>query len=80
MVFITGATGHLGGLLLDGVLKTTPAEKIAILARDKDKAGRIASKGVTVKIDNYDDYDSLVAAFTGIDKLYFVSGNEMEKG
>jgi len=48
------------------------------LVRDETKASDLKAKGITLKIGDYSNYASLVEAFTGIDKLLFVSGSEIE--
>jgi len=79
MILVTGATGHFGATTIDFLLKKgTPANEIAALVRDEAKAGDLKAKGINIVTGNYDDYDSLVAAFKGIDKLLFVSGSDVE--
>jgi NAD(P)H dehydrogenase (quinone) len=78
MILITGATGHFGAATIDFLLnKGVPAKDIAALVRDEAKAGDLKAKGITILTGDYDNYDSLVKAFTGIDKLLFVSGNDV---
>ena len=36
-ILITGATGQLGSLVIDVLLKTTPAAEIAGLVRDREE-------------------------------------------
>lgn len=79
MILVTGASGNLGSAVVNELLLRIPAEEIAVLSRDEAKVAALAAKGVTVKIGDYDNYESLVAAFQGIDKLYFVSGSDIEK-
>ena len=79
MILVTGATGHLGKVVTNELLKKINASNIAVLARNTEKAKAFAEKGVKVLEGNYDNYDSLLKAFTGIDKLYFVSGSEIPK-
>ncbi|MGO4288280.1 SDR family oxidoreductase [Chitinophaga sp. RAB17] len=76
-ILVTGATGPLGKAVVDELLKNTAAENIAVLARDPSKAVGLAEAGVTVLKGDYNDYNSLLAAFKGTDKLYFVSGNDV---
>jgi NAD(P)H dehydrogenase (quinone) len=74
-ILITGATGHIGKAVTESLLKKTNKAALSILARDADKASAFNAIGVNVRIGNYDNYTSLLAAFKGIDKLYMVSGN-----
>jgi NAD(P)H dehydrogenase (quinone) len=77
MILITGSTGHLGKATIDFLLKKIPADKIAALARDEKKAADLKAKGLDVRIGDYSNYSSLVAAFKEVDKLFFVSGNDV---
>ncbi|MEW5676036.1 SDR family oxidoreductase [Flavobacterium enshiense] len=73
MILITGATGGLGQATIKALLKLTPSNQIAALARDKSKASNLIEKGIDVRIGDYDSYESLVTAFKGIDKLLLIS-------
>jgi NAD(P)H dehydrogenase (quinone) len=72
-ILITGATGGLGKAVVETLLKTVSPASLAVLARDPAKAADLQAQGVAVRQGDYTDYDSLVAAFTGVDKLYFVA-------
>jgi NAD(P)H dehydrogenase (quinone) len=77
MILVTGATGPLGNGVVEFLLKKTPASDIAVLVRDRAKAEVLKARGVEIRQGDYNDYSSLVKAFTGIDQLYFVSGNDI---
>lgn len=77
MILITGATGALGAAVADQLLRKIPVSEIAVLVRDGAKAARYRDKGVDVRIASYEDKDALLKAFSGIDTLYFVSGNDI---
>lgn len=80
MIFITGATGQLGKLTIDFLLKKGfAANQITALARSSEKAKELEAKGINIKIGDYDDYESLKAAFTGVEKLLLISSSEMTK-
>lgn len=75
-IAITGATGQLGQLVIEGLkTKLAPSDIIA-LARNPDKARGL---GVTTRIANYDEPSTLVAAFQGVDKVLLISANEVGK-
>jgi NAD(P)H dehydrogenase (quinone) len=78
MIFITGATGQFGKATIDFLIKkgVKPAS-ITALARSAEKAGELIDKGVNVKIGDYEDYPSLLAAFAGVDKLLLISSSDM---
>ena len=77
-ILVTGATGQLGAAVTENLLKRTDAANISILVRDADKAAAFKAKGVTVAIGDYSDYAAVLAALQGIDKLYLVSGTDLE--
>jgi NAD(P)H dehydrogenase (quinone) len=78
MIFITGATGQFGKATIDFLIQEgVKPSSISALARSAEKAGELIDKGVNVKIGDYDDYPSLVAAFAGVDKLLLISSSDM---
>ena len=76
MILVTGATGHLGAAVIDFLLKKVPANQIAALVRDEAKASGLKEKGISIRVGNYHDYNSLVQAFKGIDKVLLVSSSD----
>lgn len=79
MITITGATGQLGSGVIDSLIqKGFNPSNISALARSEEKAQALKDKGVNIKIGNYNDYNSLLEAFKGTDKLLLISSNEME--
>jgi len=80
-LFVTGATGQLGGLVVDALLKTIPAGAIVAGARDPAKASAVAlrGKGVEVRIADYARPETLASALTGVDRLLLVSSSENGK-
>lgn len=76
-ILVTGVTGGLGSAVVKFLLEKTAASNISVLVRDAAKVEDLKSKGVNIIVGDYNNYDSLVAAFSGIDKLYFVSGNDI---
>ncbi len=78
-ILITGATGHLGTSVVDEIIRRNGTKNVSVLARDLSKAGKLKEKGVNLIHGDYNDYNSLLKAFKGIDKLYFVSGSDIFK-
>lgn len=78
-VFVTGATGQLGQLVIEALLRTMPASAIVAGVRDpaKNAAAAILGKGVEVRVADYARPETLTQAFTGVDRLLFISGTEM---
>ncbi|MFJ6943577.1 SDR family oxidoreductase [Streptomyces wuyuanensis] len=77
-IVVTGATGHLGRLVVERLLETgVPAARIAAVVRDKDKAADLASRGVELRIADYGDPGTLAGAFRSGDRVLLISGNEV---
>jgi NAD(P)H dehydrogenase (quinone) len=78
MILVTGATGKLGRLIVQGLLeKGIAASSLAALARTPPKASDLASRGVQVRQGDYADPKSLEVALGGVDRLMFVSSSEL---
>ncbi|KIR64959.1 SDR family oxidoreductase [Micromonospora haikouensis] len=77
-IVVTGATGHLGQLIVAALLRRgVPAGEIVALGRDAGKLADLAGHGVNTRQVDYTDPESLRTAFAGADKLMFVSGSEV---
>jgi NAD(P)H dehydrogenase (quinone) len=75
-IVVTGATGQFGRHAIESLLaKGVPASEIVALGRNADKLAAL-DLGVPVRVAAYEDRDALTAAFTGADKVLFVSGSE----
>lgn len=77
MFAITGATGQLGRLVIDALLRTVPADRIVAAVRSPSKAADLSALGVVVREADYDRPDTLAAAFQGVEKLLLISSNEV---
>ncbi len=74
---ITGATGHLGRLVVQDLLRRgVPAGNITAAGRDITKVKDLADRGVRILAIDYDDPASLDAAFRGADRILLVSASE----
>jgi NAD(P)H dehydrogenase (quinone) len=78
-ILVTASTGSLGMAVITNLLTKASAKNIYALARSEEKAAPLRKLGVNVKIGDYDDYDSLLNAFKGIDTLYMVSNTDVSK-
>lgn len=79
-VLVTGATGNLGSLTIDHLLnkKHVSSEQIVAMVRDKKRAEHLSNKGVELRVGNYNDMDTLIEAFNGIEKLLIVSSPSLD--
>ncbi|KAA8890028.1 SDR family oxidoreductase [Nocardia colli] len=74
-VAVTGASGQLGRLVVQALLREGAAPVVAIV-RDPQKVADLAEQGVDVRQASYDDAESLDRALAGVDRVLLVSGNE----
>ena len=77
MIVVTGASGQLGRLVIEALLKKLPAGEIVAAVRNPEKVADLAARGVQVRQADYDQPASLVAAFKGADKLLLISASEV---
>lgn len=77
MIVVTGATGQLGRLVIQNLLKTVPAARIVAAVRSPQKAADLAALGVQVREADYTLPATLAAAFAGADKLLLISSSEV---
>lgn len=76
-VVVTGATGHLGRLVIDGLLAVLPAGQVVAAVRDKEKAAGIAERGVELRLADYDRPETLDGVFGAGDVVLLISGPEV---
>ena len=74
-LLVTAATGQLGRLVIDELLKTTDPARLIAGARDTAAAADLAARGVRVRAADYDKPDTLDAALAGVDRVLLISSN-----
>lgn len=77
MIAITAATGQLGRLVVDELLKKMPANQLVAVVRNSAKAADLAARGVVVRPGDYTDAATLEKAFAGVEKALLISSNEI---
>lgn len=79
MIVITGSTGGLGtGIINQLIEKGYSSSSITAFVRNEEKTLSMKEQGIVVKLGNYYDYQSMLEAFSGAEKLLLISGNEMD--
>lgn len=73
MLIVTGATGHLGALIVNRLLERVPAGRIGVSVRDVSKAADLVERGVRVRAGDFTEPDSLKHAFEGAERVLVVS-------
>ncbi|KKI93200.1 NmrA family protein [Bacillus sp. SA1-12] len=74
-MLVTGATGKLGTKIVETLLKTVPANQLAVSVRNPEKAEGFRVQGVEVRQGDFDRPDTLDSAFAGIDRLLIISAD-----
>jgi NAD(P)H dehydrogenase (quinone) len=75
-IVITGATGQLGRLTVEALLRRgIPAADIIATGRDITGIKDLADRGITVRRADFADTDSLAEAFAGADRLLLISAS-----
>ncbi|MCS2169446.1 SDR family oxidoreductase [Scandinavium sp. TWS1a] len=77
MIAITGATGQLGQLVIDNLLKAILANQLVAIVRNPAKAQALSDKGIVVRQGDYTDEAALTSALQGVEKLLLISGSEV---
>jgi NAD(P)H dehydrogenase (quinone) len=77
MIVITGASGQLGRLVIEALLKTVPASSLVAAVRSPAKAQDLAARGVQVRHADYNQPDTLDTALQGASKLLLISSSEV---
>lgn len=80
MIFVSGATGKLGRLIVQKLLTRVPTSQIGASVRDLTKASDLIAHGVSVRQADFDDPASLRDAWRGATTLLLVSSNAAARG
>jgi NAD(P)H dehydrogenase (quinone) len=77
-IVVTGATGHLGRLVVEALLERgVPAGEIVAAGRSTDKVADLADRGVQVRRIDFADPATLKETFAGADRVLLVSSSEV---
>jgi NAD(P)H dehydrogenase (quinone) len=76
-VVVTGATGHLGRLVLAELQRLAPRARLVGTARSADAAKDLATRGIEIRTADYTRPASLAMALAGADKVLLISSNEV---
>ena len=77
-VVVTGATGHLGRLVVESLLKRgIPAGEIVATGRNLDKIKDLADQGVRTVQADLNDREQLEQTFAGAQKVLLISGSDV---
>jgi NAD(P)H dehydrogenase (quinone) len=75
---ITGASGPFGSNTTQGLLdRGIPATDLILISRNPDKLKAFADLGASIRQGDFDDYESLLQAFAGGEKMLMISTNRV---
>lgn len=74
-LLVTGATGKLGSKVVETLLKTVPANQLAVSVRNPEKAEGLKARGVEIRQGDFDHPETLDAAFADVDRLLLISAD-----
>lgn len=78
-LLVTGASGHLGRLVLDKLLERgVEASSIIATTRDPAKLADYAAKGIEIRKADFDDTAALAGAFKGAARLALISTDALD--
>ncbi|NUU21403.1 MAG: NAD(P)H-binding protein [Streptomycetaceae bacterium] len=78
-IVVTGATGHLGSLVVSALLERVPASEVAAVVRNPAKAADLAALGVEIRVADYTEPRTLEGVFEAGDRVLLISSNAMEE-
>lgn len=76
-ILVTGASGQLGRLVVDGLITRLSAGDVTALVRSETAGAAFAARGVAVAIGDYTKPETLDAALAGIDRVLLISSNDI---
>lgn len=79
MILVTGATGHLGKMVVQHLLQHIPQHEFAVLARSAEKAKPYLDQDIRVIYGDFDQPETLNIAFQNVDKLLLISMMEQNR-
>lgn len=82
MILVTGASGQLGQLVIEQLLsladtKQISAKQIIAGVRDPAKAEHFKQRGIQVRKVDYEQPETLVSAFAGVERLLLISSSSV---
>lgn len=82
-ILVTGASGQMGAVVIETLLKKMSAQQIHAITRKGEKRLELQSKGLKAFIADYGDAASLEKAMDGVDTVLLISsgdqGNRMQE-
>ncbi|MEU9313655.1 NAD(P)H-binding protein [Streptomyces sp. NPDC048256] len=78
MIVVSAASGAFGRLVIDRLLARCPADRVVAAVRHPGGAADLATRGVEVRLGDYDAPATLRTAFEGAGRLLLISSPELD--
>jgi NAD(P)H dehydrogenase (quinone) len=75
-ILVTGATGFMGSVVVETLLKSISAQQINVISRKEEKMATMKANGINTFIGSYEDLSSLEKAMAGVDTVLLISGGD----
>ncbi len=72
-IAVTGASGHLGGQVVEQLMKKTDKKNIIALVHNKHHASNLLKQNLEVREIDFQNLATLNKAFAGIDVLIYIA-------
>lgn len=76
-ILVTGAAGNLGSKIVENLMKKVPtSDIIAGIREDESESERVkffSTKGIEIRVAEFEKKETLVEAFQGVDRVFIVS-------
>ena len=79
MILITGANGNLGRSVVKQLLSVITESEFVVTASNENTLQKLIGEGYQARLANFNNPDTLLAAFQGISKLLLVSTMEQDR-
>ncbi|NGO07366.1 NAD(P)H-binding protein [Streptomyces sp. HC44] len=78
-IIVTGATGHVGRLVIEELLEKVPVDRVTAVVRNREKAADLAARGVRIAVADYNAPETFDGLFSAGDKVLLISSSETDK-
>jgi NAD(P)H dehydrogenase (quinone) len=77
-IVVSGASGTLGQLVLERLLARGHAGRVVAVTRSPAKLSAFAERGVELRAGDFDDAESLMSAFAGVERALVISTDVLD--
>ncbi len=75
-LLVTGATGQMGRIVIETLLKKISASQIAVITRKEEKRAELEAQGFAAYLADYDNPSALEKAMHGVDTVLLISAGD----